>query len=567
MTYTASVGGSTPQSYQWQQNGTNLANGAAISGVTTTALTLTGIATNRTGVYTIAVTNLFGAITNTIATLTVVLPPSITSSSLTNRTLQCGGNITNHVTASGTAPLFYQWTFDSVPVTGATNAAFTNLAVHLPNHIIGVVISNLYATITSNIVLTVTDTQPPFVTLNGPAVMTNELFSPFTDPGATAIDVCMGVLPVTTNGAVNVNAVGTNTLTYTATDSSGNATNVTRKVYVLDTEPPVVLHSFTNLFQTLDSNCSALLTNVTGTNFIVATDLVNNVIITQSPTNNAPLQLGTNLVVLTVSDPYGHAVFSTNFVIVSDASLPAITSQPQSQTNSATGSASFNVAATACTPITYQWLFNAVSLTNQNQSVLTLSNLDFTQSGNYSVTVASAGGTVTSSVAVLTVNRLASSLTLFSSDNPDEYLATLNFTALVTPTNATGAVQFLTNNSAFDLEPLAAGSAVSAGIASLGPGANLITAIYSGDLDYLPATNTLSQIVTNRPPQVAAAFSNLSAFSLTINGNLGQPITVQVSTNLTTWDDLFITNPVALPFTWTDPSADTFSQRYYRIVQ
>ncbi len=84
------------------------------------------------------------------------------------------------------------------------------------------------------------------------------------------------------------------------------------------------------------------------------------------------------------------------------------------------------------------------------------------------------------------------------------------------------------------------------------------------------ATSTNALVSVTAPPaspQVSSPVFSGGAFSLTINGNSGQPITVQVSTNLTDWDDLFTTNPVALPFTWTDPSANTFSQRYYRIVQ
>ena len=45
-TFSATVGGSTPLAYQWQQNGTNLANGPGISGVTGNVLTLTTVTTN-----------------------------------------------------------------------------------------------------------------------------------------------------------------------------------------------------------------------------------------------------------------------------------------------------------------------------------------------------------------------------------------------------------------------------------------------------------------------------------------------------------------------------------------
>ncbi len=76
-TFSANVGGSTPLVYQWQKNGTKLSNGSGITGTTTNVLTLTAITTNSAGNYILVVTNVFGAATRSVATLTVVLPPSI----------------------------------------------------------------------------------------------------------------------------------------------------------------------------------------------------------------------------------------------------------------------------------------------------------------------------------------------------------------------------------------------------------------------------------------------------------------------------------------------------------
>jgi len=53
------------------------------------------------------------------------------------------------------------------------------------------------------------------------------------------------------------NAVGTNTLTYTANDGSGNTSIATRTVIVRDTTAPSIVWSFTNLTLAADTNCSA----------------------------------------------------------------------------------------------------------------------------------------------------------------------------------------------------------------------------------------------------------------------------------------------------------------------
>ncbi|MEI6500695.1 MAG: HYR domain-containing protein, partial [Armatimonadota bacterium] len=56
---------------------------------------------------------------------------------------------------------------------------------------------------------------------------------------ATATDVC-DVNPTITNDASEVFPLGTTTVTWTATDASGNKSTATQKVTVRDTTPPVI---------------------------------------------------------------------------------------------------------------------------------------------------------------------------------------------------------------------------------------------------------------------------------------------------------------------------------------
>jgi uncharacterized repeat protein (TIGR01451 family) len=89
--------------------------------------------------------------------------------------------------------------------------------------------------------VTVNDATAPVITVNGANPMTVECHTAFTDPGATASDNCGGSVPVNVSGSVNVNVPGTYTLTYNATDASGNAAAPkTRTVIVVDTGAPVI---------------------------------------------------------------------------------------------------------------------------------------------------------------------------------------------------------------------------------------------------------------------------------------------------------------------------------------
>jgi hypothetical protein len=522
--------GSTPLSYQWRYNGTNLLNGGNLSGATSDILKLTAVTTNQSGNYDLVVADAFGTVTSSATALTVVLPAAIGNSSLINQTVQCGSNNLNFaVAASGTAPLSIQWSVDGSPVYGATNNNFSLTNLYLPNHTISVQVTNLYNGLTSNTIVTVIDTLAPQVTLNGANPIYVELGSTFTDPSATAVDLCEGVVGVMASGSVNGNIVGTNILTYTANDGNGNVGTAQRTVIVHDTTPPTILWSFTNLVLAANANCSGLLPDVTGTNFILATDLSLPLSISQAPTNNTSLPLGTNEVILTVLDAYGNASYSTNLVFVLDQTPPVIASQPASQTNLIGTSAAFTVAATACSVISYQWYFANAPLPDQTNSGLTITNLTLSAAGNYFVVAAATGGTSTSSVVTLTVNLLSSSITVGSSKNPSGYLDQVVYTASMEPVDASGTVQFLTNGTMFDLETVVTGQAISQNVTDLPRGTNLITAIYSGDGTYLPATTTLVEIVTNHPPTAASAlYTNI----------VGLPMVIAITNLAATWNDI-----------------------------
>jgi len=400
--FSVTTTGSTPLAWQWRKNGTNLANGSVYSGANTSQLTVLAATTNSGGNFSVVVTNLFGSITSSAAALNVVQPPLFTVP-LAVQTIQCSSNATLNVTVIGTPPPAFQWSLDGAAITGATNTSLTLTNVRLPSHLLSVAVTNLYGSVTSTATLTVQDTQPPVVALLGTNRLYVELGSTFSDPGATAYDACYGAETVTVLGSVNTNVVGTNVLTYQATDGNGNTGTATRYVIVRDTTPPTILWSFTNLVLAAGANCEAPMPDVTGTNFIRATDLSGTTIITESPAANTGLELGTNQVILTASDPSGNQAFSTNTIVVQDQTPPVVTAQPQSQTNNTGTTASFGLTATACTPLTYQWFFNSARLAGQTNAALTLPVVTLASAGNYAAVATAAGGSTTSSVAILSV--------------------------------------------------------------------------------------------------------------------------------------------------------------------
>jgi Metal-dependent hydrolase len=84
-------------------------------------------------------------------------------------------------------------------------------------------------------------------------------------------------------------------------------------------------------------------------------------------------------------------------------SAPAITLQPQNQTILPGSNVTFSVVATGDVPLSYQWRFNANPLTAASNSSYSITNVQFSDAGNYSVIVTNQSGSVTSSFAKLTV--------------------------------------------------------------------------------------------------------------------------------------------------------------------
>jgi hypothetical protein len=83
---------------------------------------------------------------------------------------------------------------------------------------------------------------------------------------------------------------------------------------------------------------------------------------------------------------------------------PSITAQPQSHTVTVGQNVTFSVTATGSDPLVYQWRRSGTNLVGSTSSTLTLTNVQMTQAGNYSVAVSNNYGAIVSSNAVLTVN-------------------------------------------------------------------------------------------------------------------------------------------------------------------
>jgi uncharacterized repeat protein (TIGR03803 family) len=160
--------------YQWYFN-TN----TPVSGGTSPILILTSLSSTQAGYYSVIVTNLYGSATSSAALLTVTpnngTKPSITQNPQ-NISVTNGYNASFTNAATGTAPLSYQWYFNTnTPVAGGTNPillltfATTNQAGYY-----SVIVTNAAGSATSApAVLTIISTKPIIFTQPQPLTVTN----------------------------------------------------------------------------------------------------------------------------------------------------------------------------------------------------------------------------------------------------------------------------------------------------------------------------------------------------------------------------------------------------------
>ena len=223
--FSVAANGTAPLSYQWIIKGTRL------SGATSSTLTINSVRTSDAGSYTVVVTNSAGAVTSAVATLTVLVPPTITTPPQ-SQTVVAGQSATFSVAASGTGPLLYQWCFSGTPLAGATNSTLqlTNVrAANAGSYM--VVVTNTWGFATNASAL-LTTTNPSIVLSSDAGAgmgMTPAGFSfQFSVPaGATYVVLAssdfMNWAPIATNVTASGSVVFTDT----------NAANYGQRIYRL----------------------------------------------------------------------------------------------------------------------------------------------------------------------------------------------------------------------------------------------------------------------------------------------------------------------------------------------
>lgn len=110
---------------------------------------------------------------------------------------------------------------------------------------------------------------------------------------------------------------------------------------------------------------------------------------------------GTYMVV--VANSAGSTNASATLTVNAAATAPSISQQPKSLIVSNGATASFSVTAGGTAPLSYQWFKSSASLAGATSSSFSILSATTNDSGNYGVVITNSAGSITSSVAALTV--------------------------------------------------------------------------------------------------------------------------------------------------------------------
>ena len=185
--------GSAPLYYQWYFEGTN-----SLPLQTNSTLDLLSVTPDQAGIYQVVVTNVYGSATSAPALLTIVVPPAIITGP-TDLTVTNGDTVRWAVIAQGTAPLSYQWFFDSTLLGLETNSTLVmSNIVAAQAGVYRVAVANAYGSITSAPANLLVFYVPPITCSSDSTVPLGSAWD-FTPPNYSDTNLTLQVLGTSTN--------------------------------------------------------------------------------------------------------------------------------------------------------------------------------------------------------------------------------------------------------------------------------------------------------------------------------------------------------------------------------
>lgn len=424
-TFAVTATGTAPLTYQW------LKAGVPLNGATGSSFTLAAATSSDAGTYAVTVANSAGSVTSAPATLTVTTatttptvpavptaptaptataPQIITSPSATVAAV--GQSATFAVTASGTAPLTYQWRKNGFAISGATTSTYALAAVQ-PSDAgsYAAVVSNSAGSVTSaSAALTVTaypeiTAQPSgrgvalgagfslSVAASGTGPMTYQWRKDGTAlPGATSATFAVAAAEASHAGGYVAQV----------SNSAGTVTSATAHV-VVGTAPSIATQPSSQVVA--GGSRFTLTVGASGSpaptyQWFKSRAAIPGATAASYTVDGAELA-HEGVYEVTASNAIGSVTSAAATITLS--ALPVITTAPVAQTVTAGQRVELSVGVNAAAGAAYQWFRDGVAVAGANGAVLVLDAARPTDNGAYTLRVTNPAGSVTSAAAVVTV--------------------------------------------------------------------------------------------------------------------------------------------------------------------
>ena len=445
-------------SYQWQRNGTNLTNGANITGATSDNLTFSNLVAADAGSITCLVTGTCGNLTSNPAVLTVNVPIVITTQPA-SKSVCPGINTSFSVVVTGTNPT-YQWQLNNTNIIGATNSTLTLTTVTSANAgNYKCIITGACGPVTSNLIQLIVYTDVSIsthpsdystcegTTANLSVVAAGSNLSYQWQKNGTNVSNGANISGATTANLALSNLVAADGGSYTCivTGTCGSLTSnaaalTVNKAIVITTQP------------VSKSACPG-----TNTSFSVAVTGTNPAYQWQLNNVNIPGATSPTLTLSSVNSSFAGnykciitgtcGIVTSNVVTLEVFTDVSISLQPSDYSTCEGTTANLNVVASGSN-LTYQWQKNntnisdGANITGTTTANLVLSNLTTGSTGGYACVVVGSCGTVKSTTAQL---RVDANITITSNPANDTACVGDNVTLTTIATGSNLTYQWVKN--------------------------------------------------------------------------------------------------------------------------
>lgn len=367
--------GTGPLAYRWRLNGVNLSDGPNFAGTASPVLQLNNVQLAHAGNYSVVISNSVGTATSSNAVLNVISPPVITVQPA-SQTVDEGATVLLSVTAAGSAPLFYQWRYngsdlsDGGAVSGAARSSLT-LANVQPTH------SGNYSVIVSN-AAGITTSVGAVLSVRAGLTLADALDAPYL---TWVTSLSAPWLPQTN-------------ITYDGFDAarSGNVTNGQLSWLETTVDGPGTLRFWWKVSS--ETNADILELSIGGLDVARISGQVN----WRPEVFDVPPGTQTLRWVYSKNESGTNGqdrawLDEVEFAPYFGPSPPVIVTEPLSQDVEPGSTVTFFVAANGSAPMSYQWRFDGIDLTDGDfisgatRPQLTVANVQAATQGTYTVVV------------------------------------------------------------------------------------------------------------------------------------------------------------------------------------